>query len=77
MLPAIVSSHFAVSAGESLPDAASVVGVPPPMPLSRPPGARSGPNGSQIRACRSRQPAISRRTSAMRVLKLSMVARCS
>ena len=43
-------------------EAARIAG--PPTPLSRPPGVSSGPNGSQILAWRSRQPAISSRRSA-------------
>ena len=71
--PSLLSS----SAGDSRPVGRSVPGAGPPTPLSRPPGVSSGPNGSQIFACRSRHPAISWRRSATRRLKRSMAARCS
>ena len=70
-------SLFSSSEGVRRPAGRSVPGAGPPTPLSRPPGVSSGPNGSQIFACMSRQPAISERSSAIRRLKRSMAARCS
>ena len=70
-------SRFSSSIGDSRAGAPSEVGVPPPMPRSRPPaGASSGPSGSQIFACSSRQPDTSWRSSATRRLKVLIVTRC-